>query len=118
MTDTKTAEDVLHAIAGLLIEFRDQRQPDIATPAARTEVSAAEPEHAVDPRPDASAPWAEYMDEDPTKKRSTSLHMSPTLYAKMQWATHNVPKLSLQKLIQAGAEAEADRLIALYHKPN
>lgn len=58
-------------------------------------------------------PWAEFVDSDLTKKRATSLIMSPTLYAKMQWVTNNVPKMSQQKLIHAGAEAEADRLIAL-----
>lgn len=49
--------------------------------------------------------------------KGMNLPMSPTLYAKMLWITNNVPKMSLQKIARAGAEAEADRLIALHYKP-
>lgn len=49
--------------------------------------------------------------------KGLNLPMSAELYAKMAWCTENVPKMSLQKLARQGAEAEADRLIALYYKP-
>lgn len=65
----------------------------------------------------AAAPWEAYLDADPAKKTPTSLIMSNTLRAKLLWVVDNVPKISQQKVMQAGAEAEADRLIALYHKP-
>jgi hypothetical protein len=143
MTETKrrTADDVLYAVAELLVEYRDQKLADAAALEEQSVAVAAVPgqtalpqqepgEHrllqadidATSPTEVAAldteipAPWGEYIDPDPTKKKSTSLIMSPTLYAKMQWVTNNVPKMSLQKLIQAGTEAEADRLIALHHK--
>lgn len=65
----------------------------------------------------AHVPWARFLDEDPNKERSSSVDLSRTLYAKIQLATHLVPKLSMRKLMRAGIEAEADRLIALYYKP-
>lgn len=60
-------------------------------------------------------PWEDLTDVLP---KGLNLPMSPALYAKMLWITNNVPKMSLQKIAKAGAEAEADRLIALYYKPS
>lgn len=115
-TNTIDAHDVLREIAGLLIKYRDQDQVGDQAPGEESEVAAAEP--ATASAIAMPAPWEAYVDHDPNWKKAASLEMSPTLYAKIQWVTHNVPKMSQRKLIMAGAEAEADRLIALYYKPN
>ncbi len=59
-------------------------------------------------------PWEDLTGIIP---KGLNLPMPPALYAKMLWLTNNVPKMSLQKIARAGAEAEADRLIALHYKP-
>lgn len=115
-----TADDVIAELAEWLIGYR-QRAARIVNEAATDQVAPDSGARVEPEQPQLAftelagpAPWEALID-DPTKERATSMKMSPTLYAKMQWVTNNVPKMSFQKLIQAGAEAEADRLIALYH---
>lgn len=138
-TESSTPEDVLHAIAELLDKYRDQnrRHADAANAEAAlcpiTHEQAVLPLYAVDdaqaeedtaPAPKAATdleirsspgPWEDLTGVLP---KGLNLPMSPALYAKMLWITNNVPKMSLQKIAKAGAEAEADRLIALHYKPS
>jgi hypothetical protein len=59
-------------------------------------------------------PWEDVSE----RGKGVSIQTSPELYAKMKWITENVPKMSFQRIVRQGAEAEADRLIAEhYHDP-
>lgn len=143
MTDTsrRTDKEALRIMMELLIEHFQQDQEDeaaalgeeeadvtehgqVALPLALIGTDTGDEEEPAPLAPQAYAgtgeaaptPWEAYLDEDPTKKRSTSLIMSKTLRAKLLWVVDNVPKISQQKVIHAGAEAEADRLIALHQK--
>ena len=144
MTDTnrRTDKEALRIMMELLIEHFQRAPEDQDAHSDGAEVCATEHEQvalpltdAVDDEADeedvpgfspmadtalenaAPVPWARFLDEDPNKERSSSVDLSRTLYAKIQLATHLVPKLSMRKLMRAGIEAEADRLIALYYKP-
>lgn len=143
MTDTnrRSADEILRALTELLIEHHKQNSEGHESAEDRELADESQHQQVLLPLQPAGingvtcdgdpalpvgmaehagvvpVPWAQYVDANPTKKRSTSLILSPTLHAKMLWVVNNVPKISQQKLIQAGAEAEADRLIALYHKP-
>lgn len=119
-----SAHEVLQDIARLLIKYRDQEQVDAAAPGSESEGAASEPEPAAETEVEmdsdtiAPAPWEAYVDHDQNWKKTASIDISPVLNAKIQWVMDHVPKISQRKILMAGAEAEADRLIALYHKPN
>lgn len=131
MTDTNTnrAEQVLFAIADLLLEYRDQARAAAQLQQSEMADAELEPEPEPEPEPEVepelsdeadiavSAPWERYVVHDPNWKKSASVDISPILNAKIQWVMDNVPKISQRKLIMAGAEVEADRLIALHYKP-
>jgi hypothetical protein len=46
--------------------------------------------------------------------KGISIKLPATSYAKLQWVCDNVPRMSLQRIAREGAEAYADRLVALH----
>jgi hypothetical protein len=62
--------------------------------------------------PAAKKPWEELS----RGSKGINFQPDPELYAKMIWCKENVPMMSLLKVARDGANAECDRLIALYYK--
>jgi hypothetical protein len=94
-------------------------QIDLLTPLTDWEVSASYPREelpapASKPIPALQGPFP--WDDLTGEPKGLSLKMMPVLYAKMQWVCDNVPRMSMLKIVREGAEAEADRLIALHYK--
>jgi hypothetical protein len=94
-------------------------QIDLLTPLTDWEMSASYPREElptpvakVQSEPEGPFPWDDLTGEP----KGLSLKMTPVLYAKMQWVCDNVPRMSMLKIVREGAEAEADRLIALHFK--
>lgn len=112
----KNAEEFLDALTAMIVAYNQSPgEDDLQDPQQEAEaVSAHNAESGTTALPeDQRAPWE---DIEGVMPKALSLPMSPALYAKMLWITNNVPKMSLQKIAKAGAEAEADRLIALHYK--
>lgn len=66
------------------------------------------------PTPKVAAPWDDLNGVLP---KGLNLKIDPELYVQMTWLTHNVPKMSLQKIVMNGTRAEVERLLALHYKP-
>jgi lipopolysaccharide export LptBFGC system permease protein LptF len=83
-------------------------QQQIAEKDESTLVLAADPSNA------ANAPW-DLVSEN-SKMKHVPLPMDGKLYAKMNWLTNNLPKMSLQKLALTGTIAYVDALIKEHYK--
>lgn len=51
------------------------------------------------------------------KEMGVTIKVQPEVYKKMIWLTENVPQMSHQKLTRMGLEAEVERLLTLYYRP-
>jgi hypothetical protein len=77
------------------------------------DLTPAAPETATPPTaPVGPFPWDTAIGEP----KGVSPKFSPVLYAKMKWLCDNVPRMSMLRITRDGAEAEANRLVALYYK--
>lgn len=118
VTKPRTAEEFMAALAALLDAYNEPHDAEEGVEEVQRVQVDADEQESQEVRSartgDDMRPW-----EDVTgvSSKGLNLPMSPALYAKMLWITNNVPKMSLQKIAKAGAEAEADRLIALHYKP-
>lgn len=66
------------------------------------------------PEKTGSSPWA---DAHPRVTINFSTKFLEELHMKMTWLTENVPKLSIQKIVQDGTAAHVEKLLKNHYKP-
>jgi hypothetical protein len=66
------------------------------------------------PEKSESSPWA---DAHPRVTINFSTKFLEELHMKMTWLTENVPKLSIQKIVQNGTAAYVEKLLKNHYKP-